>query len=58
MQVLAQGVEQGGARIERQPVLGSVDVQRDVDGGEQLLDASQDPLESGRADRVGLRKGD
>ena len=31
MQVLAQGVEQRGARIERQPMLGSVDAQHDVE---------------------------
>jgi hypothetical protein len=31
MQVLAQGVEQGGARIERQPMLGPVDAQHDIE---------------------------
>ena len=31
MQVLAQSVEQRGARIERQPMLGSVDAQHDVE---------------------------
>jgi hypothetical protein len=31
MQVLAQGVEQRGARIERQPVLGPVDAEHDVE---------------------------
>jgi hypothetical protein len=30
-QVLAQGVEQRGARIERQPVLGPVDAEHDVE---------------------------
>ena len=32
MQVLAQSVEQRGARIERQPMLGSVDAQHEVEG--------------------------
>ena len=31
MQVLAQGIEQRGARIERQPMLGSVDAQHDIE---------------------------
>ena len=30
--MLAQGVEQRGPRIERQPVLGPVDAQHDVEG--------------------------
>ena len=31
MQVLAQRIEQRGARIERQPMLGSVDAQHDIE---------------------------
>ena len=31
MQVLAQGIEQRGARIERQPVLRAVDAQHDIE---------------------------
>jgi hypothetical protein len=31
MQVLAQSIEQRGARIEHQPVLGSVDAEHDIE---------------------------
>src|SRR3954451_5801386 len=37
MQMLAQGIEQGGARIERQPMLCAVDSQRHLDSGWGLI---------------------
>jgi hypothetical protein len=37
MQMLAQGIEQGGARIERQPMLCAVDSQCHLDSGWGLI---------------------